>query len=320
MTDPLLSVPTLADLHSARERIAPWIHRTPVLTCETFDVMSGASLFFKCENFQKAGAFKSRGAVNAVFSLGQAEAARGVATHSSGNHGMALARAAACRGIDCTVVMPETAPQPKIDAVRGYGGEIRFCAPTNSARENTLAAVLDERNAVFVPPYDDARVIAGQGSCAMELLEQVPDLDGVIAPVGGGGLISGTAIACRGLADDICIYAGEPAQADDAFRSLAAGARIVENAPDTIADGLKASLGELNWQIISTHVEAIFRVEEAEIIEAMRLTWERMKIVIEPSCAVPLAAILAHPQPFAGRRIGVILTGGNVDLKQLPWV
>jgi len=314
------TLPTLADLNAARERIAPWIHRTPVLTCETFDAMSGATLFFKCENFQKAGAFKSRGAVNAVFSLSDAQATRGVATHSSGNHGMALARAAACRGIECTVVMPETAPQPKIDAVKGYGGDVRFCAPTNSAREAALNAVLEERGAVFVAPYDDARVIAGQGSCAMELLEQVPDLDAVIAPVGGGGLISGTAIACRGMAPDVKIYAGEPAQADDAYRSLAAGKRIVEDAPDTIADGLKASLGELNWQIISTHIQAIFRVEEAEIVEAMRLTWQRMKIVIEPSCAVPLAAILANPEVFAGQRIGVILTGGNVDLNRLPWL
>jgi len=314
------TLPTLADLNATRERIAPWIHRTPVLTCETFNAMSGATLFFKCENFQKAGAFKSRGAVNAVFSLSDAQATRGVATHSSGNHGMALARAAACRGIECTVVMPETAPQPKIDAVKGYGGDVRFCAPTNSAREAALNAVLEERGAVFVAPYDDARVIAGQGSCAMELLEQVPDLDAVIAPVGGGGLISGTAIACRGMAPDVKIYAGEPAQADDAYRSLAAGKRIVEDAPDTIADGLKASLGELNWQIISTHIQAIFRVEEAEIVEAMRLTWQRMKIVIEPSCAVPLAAILANPEVFAGQRIGVILTGGNVDLNRLPWL
>ena len=318
MTRALL--PELADLKTARERIAPWIHRTPVLTCETFDAMSGASLFFKCENFQKAGAFKSRGAVNAVFSLSDEDAARGVATHSSGNHGMALARAAACRGIDCTVVMPETAPQPKIDAVKGYGGDVRFCAPTNSAREAALNAVLEEHDAVFVAPYDDARVIAGQGSCAMELLEQVPDLDGIIAPVGGGGLVGGTAIACRGLAPNMKIYAGEPAQADDAYRSLAAGERLVEDAPNTIADGLKASLGVLNWQIISTHVDAIFRAEEADIIEAMRLTWQRMKIVIEPSCAVPLASILAHPDVFAGQRIGVILTGGNVDLTRLPWL
>lgn len=312
--------PSFDDVCRARERIAPWIHRTPVLTCETFDAMTGASLFFKCENFQKAGAFKTRGAVNAVFSLSDADAARGVATHSSGNHGMALARAAACRGIGCTVVMPDTAPQPKIDAVRGYGGDVRFCAPSNSARETTLAAVLDEHNAVFVPPYDDARVIAGQGSCAMELLEQVPELDAVIAPIGGGGLISGTAIACHGLAPGMSVYAGEPAQADDAYRSLAAGRRIVEDAPDTIADGLKASLGELNWQIVSSRVEAIFRAEETGIVDAMRLTWERMKIVIEPSCAVPLAAILAHPQSFEGRRVGVILTGGNVDLKRLPWI
>ncbi|WP_353250690.1 pyridoxal-phosphate dependent enzyme [Salinisphaera sp. T31B1] len=311
--------PSLDDLQRARSRIAPWIHRTPVLTSETFDRMSGASLFFKCENFQKAGAFKSRGAVNAVFSLTDDQARRGVATHSSGNHGMALARAAACRGIACTVVMPRTAPRAKIDAVRGYGADIVFCQPTNTARAEAVADVLEKTGAEFVHPFDDSRVIAGQGSCALELLEQVPDLDAVIAPIGGGGLISGTAIACRGIRPSLSVYAGEPANADDAWRSLAAGRRLVEDAPDTIADGLKASLGELTWSIVSSEVDAIFRASEAQIVDAMRLTWERMKIVIEPSCAVPLAAVLAQPEPFAHRRVGVILTGGNVDLACLPW-
>ncbi|GAB3684860.1 pyridoxal-phosphate dependent enzyme [Salinisphaera aquimarina] len=314
-----MPIPTIDDLHAARTRIAPWIHRTPVLTCDTLDRMSGASLFFKCENFQKTGAFKARGAVNAVFSLTDTQAAQGVATHSSGNHGMALARAAACRGIACTVVMPKTAPQPKIDAVRGYGGNVLFCEPTNSAREAALQTVIEQSGAIFVAPFNDAAVIAGQGSCALELLEQMPDLDAIIAPVGGGGLISGTAIACKSTAEGMKVYAAEPAQADDAYRSLKAGQRLVEDAPDTIADGLRASLGPLTWQIIQAHVDDIFLASEADIVAAMRLIWQRMKIVIEASCALPLAAILNNPETFAGQRVGVILTGGNVDLSRLPW-
>jgi len=315
-----MPVPTFEDVHAAQERIAPWIHRTPVLTSATFDRMSGAQLLFKCENFQKAGAFKSRGAVNAVFGLSEAAAARGVATHSSGNHGMALARAAACRGIGCTVVMPETAPQPKIDAVRGYGAAIVFCKPSNAARQQILDDVVADSDANVVPPYDDGRVIAGQGTCAKELLEDAPDLDIVIAPIGGGGLISGTALSCRALSPTTQVIAAEPANADDARRSLDAGERLVEDAPDTVCDGLKASLGELNWHFVSTAVDDILLAGEQEIVDAMRLTWQRIKIVIEPSCAVPLATILRNPDLFAGQRVGVILTGGNVDLARLPWM
>ncbi|MES1945739.1 serine racemase [Salinisphaera sp. C84B14] len=314
-----MHLPDYDDVCRAHERIAPWIHRTPILTSATFDAMTGATLFFKCENFQKAGAFKSRGAVNAVFGLDEADARRGVATHSSGNHGMALARAAACRGIDCTVVMPETAPRAKVAAVRGYGGSVVFCAPRNTARQQTLDEIVAESGANVVPPYDDARVIAGQGTCAKELLEDVEGLDMVIAPIGGGGLVAGTALSCRALSPTTRLLAAEPANADDAYRSLAAGERLVEDAPDTIADGLKASLGELNWDIVRRHVDAILLAQEAAIVEAMHLIWQRMKIIIEPSCALPLATILHHPKRFAGQRAGVILTGGNVDLDRLPW-
>ncbi|MDA3920917.1 MAG: pyridoxal-phosphate dependent enzyme [Salinisphaera sp.] len=314
-----MNLPTETDLASARERIAPWIHRTPVLTCDTLSHMADASLFFKCENFQKTGAFKARGATNAVMSLSEAEALRGVATHSSGNHGQALARAAACRGIAATVVMPESAPRPKIEAVRHYGADIVFCKPTNAAREETLNAVIAKSGAEFVPPYNDMRVITGQASCAAELLEDVSELDTIIAPIGGGGLISGTAIACIHYAPHISVYAGEPAAADDAFRSLGTGTQQYNDAPDTIADGLKASLGDLTWPIVRDHVAGIVPVDEQEIVSAMRLVWQRMKIIIEPSCAVALAAILTAKPQFAGQRVGVILTGGNVDLDKLPW-
>lgn len=314
-----MTLPTDAELTAARERIAPWIHRTPVLTCDTLDSMTGASLFFKCENFQKTGAFKARGATNAVFSLTDTVAARGVATHSSGNHGQALARAAACRGIPATVVMPETAPIPKSDAVRGYGANIVFCKPTNAARASTLADTVAETGAEFIPPYNDRRVIAGQASCAAEMLEDVADLDAIIAPIGGGGLISGTILACRDAAPSVSIYAGEPAAADDAFRSLGTGTLVQNDASETIADGLKASLGDITWPIVRDHVAGIVPVDEDEIVAAMRLIWQRMKIIIEPSCAVALAAILTARPQFAGQRIGVILTGGNVDLDRLPW-
>lgn len=312
--------PTFEDVRVAHRRIAPWIHRTPVLTCATFDRMSGATLFFKCENFQKTGAFKARGATNAVLSLSDAEAERGVATHSSGNHGMALAHAADARGIRCTVVMPETAAQAKIDAVRGYGGEIVFCAPTNRAREQTLAQIIERTGADFVAPFNDRRVIAGQGTCAVELVEDVDALEAIVAPIGGGGLISGTALAAAAIAPETRIYAAEPEQADDAWRSLRAGELIVEDAPQTIADGLKASLAPLTWHFVSRHLSDVLLASEAEIVEAMRLTWQRMKIVIEPSCALPLATILKNPQIFAYQRVGVILTGGNVDLARLPWI
>jgi threonine dehydratase len=255
-----------------------------------------------------------------VFGLEEADARRGVATHSSGNHGMALARAAACRGIECTVVMPETAPRAKVDAVRGYGGQVVFCAPRNTARQQTLDEIVAASGANVVPPYDDVRVIAGQGTCAKELLEDIEDLDIVIAPIGGGGLVSGTALSCRALSPRTKVLAGEPANADDAHRSVKAGERLVEDAPDTIADGLKASLGELNWRIVTRDVDDILLASEEAIVKAMRLIWQRMKIIVEPSCAVPLATILHHPERFAAQRVGVILTGGNVDLDRLPWL
>ena len=313
------AAPTHDDVQAAHRRIADWIHRTPVLTSATLDRMSGAELFFKCENFQKAGAFKARGATNAVFSLDEAAAARGVATHSSGNHALSLSRAAACRGIPCTVVMPRTAPKAKMDAVRGYGGEIVTCEPSLEARERTLESIVSRSGASFVHPYNDARVIAGQGTCARELLEQAGGLDAVIAPIGGGGMISGTSLTCAALAPETRVFAAEPEQADDAWRSLRAGRIIEDDAPDTVADGLRVSLRPLTWHFVHRHVADILLASETDIVDAMRLIWQRMKIVVEPSSAVAVAAILNNPSVFAGRRVGVVLTGGNVDLDKLPW-
>jgi len=312
-------IPSFADVLAAGERIGPHVHRTPVLTSSFIDSMAGAKLFFKCENFQKAGAFKARGASNAVFGLSDTAAANGVATHSSGNHGTCLSWAARRRGIGCAVVMPRTASQAKKDAVRGYGGSIVECDPSTSSREAALAEVVAETGAEFVHPYDDARVIAGQGTCARELLEQVDGLDAVVAPIGGGGMISGTCLTLSGLASRADVYAAEPEQADDAHRSLEAGRLIADDAPDTVADGLKVPLKELTWHFVRNHVADVLTVSEEEIVDAMKLVWKRMKIVVEPSSAVPLAAILKHGNLFEGRRVGVILTGGNVDLDDLPW-
>ncbi|MDZ7749718.1 MAG: pyridoxal-phosphate dependent enzyme [Halofilum sp. (in: g-proteobacteria)] len=312
-------IPTHEDIVAAHDRIRPWIHRTPVLTSATLDRMSGAELAFKCENLQQAGAFKVRGAGNAVLGLPEAQADAGVATHSSGNHGAALCWAAGRRGIPATVVMPEGASRAKVRAVEAYGGTIVTCGPTLEARERTLAEVTGRTGATFVHPYDDARVIAGQATCAVELHEDAGLLDAVVAPVGGGGLVSGTALALATLAPGTRIYAAEPANADDAHRSLHAGERVAAASPDTIADGLRASLGELTWHVLSRHVSDVLLLSEARIVDAMRLVWERMKIVIEPSSAVAVAAVLDNPRLFAGRRVGVILTGGNVDLDALPW-
>ena len=312
-------IPTLADMLIAHERIKPYIHRTPVLTSRVMDELSGASLFFKCENFQKAGAFKARGASNAVFGLTDEQAAKGVATHSSGNHGTCLAYAAGRRGIPCTVVMPRTAPQAKKDAVRGYGGRIVECEPSTTSREAVFGEVVAETGAEFVHPYNDPRVIAGQGTCSKELIEQVCDLDAVIAPIGGGGMVSGTCLTLSALAPKIKIYAAEPEQADDAYRSFKAGHIIADDAPNTIADGLKVPLKDLTWHFVRNHVTDILTASEQEIIDAMKLTWKHMKIVMEPSCAVPLATILKNRGLFAGKRVGVIITGGNVDLDKLPW-
>ncbi len=313
-------IPTYADVEAAHARIAPYIHRTPVLTSSFLNALTGAELFFKCENFQKAAAFKARGASNAVFGLTEAQAAFGVATHSSGNHGLCLSYAAGRRGMPCTVVMPRNAPQAKKDAVAGYGGSVVECEPSTSSREAVFAEVVAGTGADFVQPYNDPQVIAGQATCSRELNEQVPGLDAVIAPIGGGGMISGTCLTLSTIAPNVKIYAAEPEQADDAYRSFKAGHIIADDAPATVADGLKVPLKELTWYFVHRHVTDILRTSEQEIIDAMRLTFARMKIVIEPSCAVLLAAILRNPDVFRGRRVGVIITGGNVDLDKLPWM
>jgi threonine dehydratase len=281
--------------------------------------MVGASLFFKCENFQKVGAFKFRGACNAVFSLSEQEAGRGVATHSSGNHAAALALAARWRGISATIVMPYTAPAIKKAAVAGYGARVVFCEPTLKAREETLAAEVARSGATVVHPYNDERVIAGQGTAALELLADVANLDIVMTPVGGGGLLSGTAIAVTACSPKTKVMGAEPEGADDAYRSLRAGRILPSLSPKTIADGLLTSLGDKTFPIIQEKVTDIVTVSEEAIISAMRHIWERMKIIIEPSCAVPFAALLEGKVNVKGQRVGIILTGGNVDLDRLPW-
>ena len=315
-----LDLPGFEDVLAAHERIKPHIHRTPVLTSEYFDNLTGAKLFFKCENFQKAGAFKVRGASNAVFGLSDEQAEKGVATHSSGNHGLSLSYAAGRRGIPVSVVVPRTAPEAKKEAMRGYGATVVECEPSTTSREAVFADVVAQSGADFVHPYNDPRVIAGQATCSLELMEQTEGLDAVIAPIGGGGMVSGTCLTLSNTAPDVEIYAAEPEQADDAYRSFKSGHIIADDAPVTIADGLKVPLKERTWHFVSNHVTDILLASEQEIIDAMYLTWQRMKIVIEPSCAVPLATILKNPDVFRGKRVGVIITGGNVDLKKLPWM
>lgn len=317
--DPMI-IPTYDDVLAAHERIRPHIHRTPILTSSTFNRMVGAELFFKCENFQKAGAFKVRGASNAVFGLTDEQAAKGVATHSSGNHGLSLSYAAGRRGIPAKVVMPRTAPEAKKAAVRGYGAEVIECEPSTSSREAVFAEVVAATGAEFVHPYNDPRVIAGQATCSKEMIEDVGALDIIIAPIGGGGMISGTCLTCSAIAPDTQVIAAEPEAADDAYRSFKSGSIVAYDAPQTIADGLKVPLKDLTWHFVSTYVSDVLLASEREIVDAMRLTWERMKIVIEPSCAVPLATILKNKDRFAGKRVGVIITGGNVDLDKLPWL
>ena len=312
-------LPDLATIRAAQARIAPHVHRTPVQTSHSLDAATGATLFFKCENLQKVGAFKARGACNAVFSLPDADARRGVVTHSSGNHGAALAFAAQRRGIPAYVVMPDMAPKIKVANVEGFGAQVYFCASTLAAREATCAQVVANTGGTLVHPYDDYDVIAGQGTAALELLAEVGDLDAIIAPVGGGGLLSGTAIAAKGVAPRITVLGAEPAGADDAARSFASGTLHAMPYPQTIADGLRGALSQRTMDALRTHVAAIGTCSEGAIVAAMRLVWERMKIVIEPSSAVPLAAMLEANVPVAGKRVGVILTGGNVDLERLPW-
>jgi len=311
--------PTLTDIRQAAERIRPYAHHTPVLTCASLDEQVGAQVFMKCENLQKVGAFKFRGACNAVFSLTDEEAVRGVATHSSGNHAQALTLASKLRGIPAYIVMPENATAVKKAAVAGYGGQITFCEPTLEARETTTEQIVKETGATVVHPYNDHRIIAGQGTAVLELLEEIPDLDVVITPVGGGGLLSGTSIATKGISADIRVMAAEPEMADDACRSLQTGHIIPSENPKTIADGLLTSLGDKTFPIIQKHVEQIITVSEAGIVAAMKFIWERAKIIIEPSAAVPVALLWERKIDLSGLRVGVILSGGNVDLERLPW-
>lgn len=313
-------VPSIEHIRRAAERIGPFIHRTPVITSNAFSEVPGADVFFKCENLQKAGAFKTRGATNAVFSLSEEQARRGVATHSSGNHAAALALAGGRREIPVTVVMPENAPAIKKRAVEGYGARIIYCEPTFQAREDMLAQVAERTGAVVVHPFDDPRVIAGQGTAALELFEQAGDLDTVIAPVGGGGLLSGTALAARGLLPAARVFGAEPLNVNDAWQSLKTGRIMPVTGKTSIADGLLGRLGSLTFPIIREHVAGIVTVGEASIVDAMRLVWERLKLIVEPSAAVAVAALLAQPEEFQGRRVGIILSGGNVDPDKLPWV
>ncbi len=311
----------LDDIRAAARRLAGLAHRTPVMTCSTLDQLAGRSLFLKCEHLQKVGAFKFRGACNAVMKLDADTASRGVVTHSSGNHAQALALAARMRGIPAHIVMPRTASPVKRRAVEGYGGRVILCESTLEARESTAAAVLAETGGVLIPPYDHPDVIAGQGSVALELLEQVPDLDAIVTPVGGGGLMAGLTIAARSLSPTIRIFAAEPAGADDAARSKQAGIFIPQTGPRTIADGLLTSLGECTWPVLRDLVEKVVTVSDKEIIAAMRLAWERAKLLIEPSSAVAVAAVLtdSFKVPGSPQRVGVVLSGGNVNLDALPW-
>lgn len=309
----------LADIAAAHQRIGKYIHCTPVLTNRSINTMAGADLFFKCENFQKAGAFKFRGACNAVFSLSGDEMSKGVCTHSSGNFAQALALAASMRNIPAYIVMPRNASPVKVAAVEGYGGIIYFCEPTLAAREETAAAVIAKTGARFVHPYDDYKIIAGQGTATFEAIRQTETPDIVIAPVGGGGLLSGTAIAAKESLPGVQVIAAEPLGANDAFRSFYSRTWTPSVKPDTIADGLLTSLGERNFPIILQYVDQILTCTEPGITHAMKLMWERMKIVVEPSSAVPLACMLEHPSVFAGKKVLVIVSGGNVDLRANYW-
>ncbi len=312
-------VPNREDLENIADRLNGVVHRTPVLTSETLNRISGATLFFKCENFQKVGAFKFRGASNALLSLSEEERSKGIATHSSGNHGQAVALAARTAGVPAYIVVPESAPEIKKKAIAGYGASITYCAPTLIARETTLEAVVADTGATFVHAYDNYDVIGGQATAAKELIEDSPKLDIIMAPVGGGGLLGGTALVTKYYSEGTTVIAAEPSGADDAYRSLKAGKIIPSVNPNTLADGLLTSLGTRNFPILQELVAEILLVNDDEMIAAMRLIWERMKIIVEPSCAIPLAAVLKHPDQFAGKKVGIILSGGNVDLEKLPF-
>jgi threonine dehydratase len=311
--------PSLDDIRAAAARIKRYAHRTPVVSCDSLNEWVGALVHLKCENMQKVGAFKFRGACNAVFSLTGKQAALGVCTHSSGNHAQALALAAKMRGIPSYVVMPENASAAKKAAVAAYGGQITFCEATLEARETTLERIREETGAVVIHPYNNEQVIAGQGTAALELLEDLPGLDVIIAPVGGGGLLSGTSIAATGIKPEIRVIGGEPEMADDAFRSLQAGRILPSVNPRTVADGLRTSLGTMTFPIIRDHVEQIVTVSEQAIIDSTRFIWERAKMIIEPSAAVAVGVLWERKIDMSGLTIGIILSGGNVDLDRLPW-
>lgn len=311
--------PSIDEIRSAAQRIKQYVHRTPVLTSITINRLCHADVYFKCENLQKTGAFKARGAVNAVFSLKPEEAEKGVATHSSGNHAGALAYAAYCRGINSYVVMPKEAPEVKKKAAADYGARITYCGIDEQDRENTLRAVVERTGSTFIHPYNNSRIIAGQATAALEFLEQVPELDIIITPVGGGGLLSGTALTAAAMELGTGVLGAEPAGADDAYQSMLAGRIIPVINPNTIADGLKTSLGKLTFPIIQQYVSEIITVDDDLIINSMRLIMERMKIVVEPSAVLPLAVLLARPADFKGRKVGLIISGGNVNLDNLPW-
>ena len=310
----------LTAIRAAHERIRPHIHRTPVLTSARFDEACGGSLFFKCENLQKAGVFKARGATNAVFALDEETARRGVATHSSGNHAAALARAAKLRGIPAHIVMPSNTLKVKVRAVEGYGGQTVFCEPNQRAREEACARLIAETGATLIHPFENEDVMAGQGTIAVELLEEVPDLHLILCPVGGGGVLCGTAVAAKSLRPEIKVVATEPAGAADAAESFRQGRRVLQDRKETIADGLRTNVGEINFAIIQRFVDDIVTVSEESIVAGMRAIWETMKIVVEPSAAVAYAAITEGKVDCRGKRVGIILTGGNVDLDALPWM
>lgn len=316
---PLVQVPSAADIQQSHTLIQPFIHRTPVLTCQSINTISGAQLFFKCENFQKIGAFKMRGASNAALRLDEAARQKGLATHSSGNHAQAVAKIAQALGVPAHIVMPENAPSVKREATAGYGAHIVLCEATQAARESTLAQVLAETGATFIHPYDDYNVIAGQATAALELIQEVADLDAIISPIGGGGLMSGTALSTHYFSPNTKIYGAEPEQVNDAWLSFKSGVRTPHQGLPSIADGLLTNMSERTFDIIKTHLSDVFTVTEAEIVAAMQLVYERMKIVVEPSCVVPLAAVLKNGDVFAGKKVGIILTGGNVDVRKLPF-
>lgn len=310
---------SLAQIREAHARIKPYIHHTPVLTSESINAIAGCEIYFKCENFQKVGAFKARGGLNAVLSIPEEQRKKGVVTHSSGNHAQAMALAARDSGCNAYIVMPNTAPEVKKKAVAGYGAQITFCEPTQAARESNAARIMEETGATFVSPYNDYKVIEGQATATIEFLEEQTDLDFLMVPVGGGGLLAGTALAAHYLKPELQVYAGEPEGAQDAFLSMQKGEVVRIDKPNTIADGLLTTVGDKNFPIIKQLVKGVLVVNDQEIIEAMRLIWERIKIIIEPSCAVPFAALLKNKEKFAGKKVGIILTGGNVDLAKLPF-